>query len=273
MNATLLAALPNSAVAAVSAAALALALFVLWLLSLKLRDASIVDIFWGAGFVMVAIIGCALGGGAAPRRWLVLALVAVWGLRLAGYLYWRNHGRGEDKRYTAMREERGDSFPLWSLFAVFGLQGALIWLVSLPVQVAQSLASPTGLTWLDGLGAGVVMLGVLCEALGDYQLARFKANPANRGHVLNHGLWRYTRHPNYFGDFCVWWGLYLIAAATGAGAWTIVSPLVMSWVLIRVSGVALTERQMAGRPGYAEYVQRTSAFVPLPPRPRRDLQK
>lgn len=257
---------PTPAVTLASAGALAVSLFALWLLSLKLRDVSIVDIFWGLGFVIVALFGLVLGDGAEPRQWLVFALVAVWGLRLSIHLFRRNHGRGEDPRYAAMREAHGESWPLASLFWVFALQGLLIAWVSLPVQVALSLPQPAALTLADGLGALLVLIGIGFEAVGDHQLERFKADPANRGRVLQTGLWRYTRHPNYFGDCCVWWGLYGIAAGTGAGAWTIGSPLVMSWLLLRVSGVALTERQMAGRPGYADYVRRTSPFFPRPPK-------
>lgn len=266
MSHWLLSALPTPLVAGASAGVLAIAMLALWLVSLKLRDVSIVDVFWGTGFVLVAAIGFALGTGAPARRALVLALVAVWGLRLTAYLGWRKRGHGEDKRYAAMRASGGDRWPFTSLFVVFGLQGALIWFVSWPLQVAQTLARPAGLTWLDALGAAVVLAGVAIEAGGDFQLARFKRDPANHGRVLDSGLWRYTRHPNYFGDCCVWWGLYAVACATGAGALTIASPLVMTWLLVRVSGVKLTEQIMADRPGYAAYVRRTSAFLPRPPR-------
>ena len=253
-----------------SLASLMAAVFALWLLSLKRVDASIADVFWGLGFLLVAGLGFVLGAGEAGRQALVLALVAAWSLRLAGWIAWRHHGRGEDPRYAAMRAEHGDRWPLRSLFQVFVLQGLLIWLVSAPVQAAMTLGGPLGP--LDALGAALVAGGLACEAVGDWQLARFKRDPANRGQVMDRGLWRYTRHPNYFGDAVVWWGLYAIAAATGWGALTLPAPALMTFLLVRVSGVALTEAVMSGRPGYAAYVARTSAFVPWPPRPPAGLR-
>ena len=255
---------PPAALALASAGALGMSVVALWALSLRLKDASIADSFWGLGFVIVAALGFWLGGGELGRRALVFALVAAWGLRLSGYLLWRARGRGEDARYAAMRREHGDRWPLVSLGTVFLLQGALIWLVSLPVQTSQSAVLPLG--WLDAVGAALVAVGIATEATGDFQLARFKADPANKGRVMDRGLWRYTRHPNYFGDFCVWWGLFGLAFTGGAGIWTIVSPLVMSFLLLRVSGVTLLEKHMGDRPGYAEYVRRTSPFFPWPPK-------
>jgi steroid 5-alpha reductase family enzyme len=209
----------------------------------------------------------ALGEGGDPaRRNLILVCVAAWGLRLGAYLAWRNLGHGEDPRYQAMRRHWGDRFPRVSLFTVFWLQGALMWFVSLPVQ-AVAVSSGGALGALDFFGAGLVALGLFFETVGDLQLARFRADPANEGRVMDRGLWRYTRHPNYFGDFCVWWGLYAIAASTTLGPWTLLSPALMTFLLLRVSGVALLERSIGRRrPGYADYAARTSAFVPLPPR-------
>lgn len=239
------------------------AMTVLWLVSLPLRNSSLVDIFWGAGFVGVAWLA-ALRTDWSPRSMLTVALVTVWGVRLAGYLAWRNLGKGEDPRYQAMRAARGASWWWKSFFIVFVLQGALMWVVSLPLQAA--VAHGGALTPFDGLAAAVVACGVFFEAVGDLQLARFKANAANRGRVMDVGLWRFTRHPNYFGDFLVWWGLYGVALAAGAW-WTVVSPLVMSVLLMRVSGVTLLEQSLKARPGYEDYVRRTSAFFPRPPRP------
>lgn len=242
------------------------ALLLLWLLSLRLRDASIVDIFWGLGFAQIAVVAAALGDGY-PWRKLLLALpTAIWGVRLGLYLLWRNAGHGEDYRYQAMRRAHGARFPLVSLATVFGLQGVLMWIVSLPVQVGQVAVAPERLTLLDGLGLGLWAIGIACETVGDWQLAAFKADPANAGKVMDRGLWRYTRHPNYFGDACVWWGLWLIAAAGGAW-WTVVSPLLMTVLLLKVSGVAMLERTIVKRrPEYADYIARTSAFVPWFPR-------
>jgi steroid 5-alpha reductase family enzyme len=249
---------------ALTAAALASALFALWIVSLRLRDTSIVDIFWGLGFVAVAWITRLASKDAAARADLAVALTTLWGLRLGAYLAWRNLGKGEDPRYAAMRRRHGDAWPVRSLFIVFGLQGVLLWVVSLPVQAAVR-APPSALGALDVAGAVLWGIGVFFETVGDVQLARFKRAPENRGKVMDRGLWRYTRHPNYFGDFLVWWGLF--AVASGAGAWwTAVSPALMSLLLLRVSGVTLLERSLRRRPGYDAYARRTSAFFPWPPR-------
>jgi steroid 5-alpha reductase family enzyme len=249
-------------------AGLVLALLtVLWAVSLVLRDASIVDVFWGTGFVFVAWTAYALADGSQDRALLLALLVTAWGLRLTAHLAHRNLGKGEDYRYAEMRRRHGDAWPLRSLFVVFWLQGALIWVVSLPVQVAMADPTPAGLGPLDWVGTAVWAVGLTFEAVGDWQLSRFKADPANRGKVMDRGLWRYTRHPNYFGDFCVWWGIWLVALAAGSTWWTVVGPTVMSVLLIRVSGVALLERSLSRRrEGYADYVARTSAFFPRPPR-------
>jgi steroid 5-alpha reductase family enzyme len=250
-----------------TALAVAAAMSTLWLVSLARRDASIVDIWWGPGFIWIAGVACAVGSGGDPsRRALSLGLLALWGLRLGVYLFLRNHGAGEDYRYQAMRRRHGERFGWVSLATVFGLQGALAWIVSWPVQVVHvSAGGPLGA--LDLAGVLLFAVGFGFEAIGDWQLARWKADPANVGRVMDRGLWRYTRHPNYFGDFCVWWALWLGALAAGAPWWTAVGPALMSVLLIRVSGVALLERSLSRRrEGYADYVARTSAFFPWPPR-------
>lgn len=242
-------------------------MFAMWLLSLALRDASIVDIFWGCGFVVIGVASFLwTDDGSSARRGLITALVSVWGLRLAGYLLRRNAGHGEDPRYQAMRRHWGARFPWVSLVTVFALQGILMWIVSLPVQL--TLAAPGGsLGLLDTLGVALFALGLFFESVGDWQLARFKADPANAGRVMDRGLWRYTRHPNYFGDFCAWWGIFLVALGGPNGLWSIVGPVVMSFFLMRVSGVPMLERSIhKRRPDYVEYAKRTSAFFPLPPR-------
>jgi steroid 5-alpha reductase family enzyme len=242
----------------------------LWAVSVALKDTSIVDIFWGSGFVIVAWAAYVLGDGSADRRLLLALLVTVWGLRLTAYLARRNLGKGEDYRYAAMRRRHGERWPLRSLVVVFWLQGALMWVVSLPVQVAMNDPTPAGLGALDLIGTAVWVVGLVFEAVGDQQLARFKDDPANRGRVMDRGLWRYTRHPNYFGDFCVWWGIWIVALAAGSAWWTVVGPVAMSILLIRVSGAALLERSLTKRrEGYADYVARTSAFFPWPPRGER----
>ncbi|MGW3107820.1 DUF1295 domain-containing protein [Streptomyces sp. NPDC001100] len=227
----------------------------------------IVDIAWGIAFTAVAVASCAAsaGEGDPGRRYLVTALTALWGLRLAGHIARRGRGHGEDPRYDQLLAKAPGNRNLYALRMVYLLQGALVWLVSLPVQAAQYVPGP--LTAFAAAGTALVVLGVCFEAVGDAQLARFKADPAHKGRIMDQGLWRYTRHPNYFGDFCVWWGLYLITCDSAeAAALTVVSPLVMSSLLIWGSGKRLLERHMAQRPGYAEYAARTSGFFPRPPR-------
>mgnify|MGYP001819804803 FL=1 len=209
-----------------NAAVIAVSMLLLWLLSLRLRDASIVDICWGLGFVLIAWATCAsVAVGAhpvAPRAFVLATLTTVWGLRLAAYLAWRNHGRGEDPRYRAMRDHHGKSFWWVSLITVFGLQGAVMWLVSLPLQIGPT--DSTAMSTLNYCGIAVWGIGFLFESLGDYQLAKFKANADSGGKVMDQGLWRYTRHPNYFGNAMIWWGLFIVSASP-ATAWLAVSPL------------------------------------------------
>jgi steroid 5-alpha reductase family enzyme len=247
----------------VALAALLVAATLCWLVSVPKRDVSIVDSLWGALFVAAAGVYVA-GTGGGPRAWLVFVLIASWALRLTVYITWRNWGEGEDHRYRAIRRRNEPKFWLKSLYLVFGLQAVLAWIVSLPLLAAVGSSRPLG--WIDALGVAVFAFGFGFESLGDWQLARFRADAANRGRVLDRGLWRYTRHPNYFGECCLWWGLYLIAVAAG-GWWSIVSPLLMTLLLLKVSGVALLEQTIVERrPGYVDYVRRTSAFVPLPRR-------
>ncbi len=241
-----------------------------WLVSLWKRDASIVDISWGLGFAGIALVTFAVAEGPLARRALVTALAVIWGVRLGGYLLWRALGKAEDFRYQAMRRYWGARFPLISLFTVFGLQGVLMWIVSLPLQVAQRASASADFAWFDAVGIALWLVGMFFESIGDLQLVRFKADPANAGRVMDRGLWRYTRHPNYFGDCLVWWGLFALALSTPGGAYTVVGPIVMTILLRRVSGVALLERSLVKRrPGYAEYVARTRPFVPGPPRAPR----
>ena len=240
-------------------------MFVLWCVSLALRNASIVDPFWGFGFVMVAWMMVWLRDPHAGRSWLLLACTTIWGLRLSLFLLWRNTGHGEDPRYAAMRSYHGEAFWWRSLFTVFWLQGILLWFIAFPVQWG-IVPDAVPLDWLDALPLGLWMVGMIFETAGDWQLARFRRDPANRGRVLQSGLWRYTRHPNYFGDFCVWWALYLLAARNGAWG-TFLSPLLMSVFLVYVSGVRLTEKTISDRrPEYEQYKRRPNAFFPGPPK-------
>lgn len=248
-----------------AALALALALVPLWALSVRLRDVSIVDPFWGPGFAIVATVTLARHSDGGPRAWLVWALVGVWALRLAVHLL-RRRGHGEDFRYAAMRARHGPSFVWTSLGIVFGLQGALILGIAAPVLAAVS-AAPGPLGPLDAAGALLWAAGFTFEAVGDHQLQAFKQDPANRGRVCDRGLWRYTRHPNYFGDALLWWGLGLFGASVGAWI-TLLGPALMTFLLVRVSGVALLEKDIAERrPAYRDYIRRTSAFLPWFPRP------
>lgn len=251
---------------ALSALTIAVVMVGTWLVSLVLCNASIVDIVWGLGFVAVAWMNLLVIDGDAARQWTLTALVTIWGVRLGAYLWWRNHGKGEDFRYVSMRRRWGAKFPLVSLVTVFTLQGVIMWTVSLPVQIGGADDSPP-VGPLAVMGIMVWLVGFLFEAVGDRQLARFKADPANSGKVMDKGLWSLTRHPNYFGDALLWWGIGIVAAESGAGAVGLVGPLVMTFFLRRVSGVPMLERSLTKRrEGYAEYVQRTSAFFPRPPK-------
>jgi steroid 5-alpha reductase family enzyme len=249
-----------------SAGAICVLMVSMWVLSVKVRDASIVDIIWGFGFVMVAWVARAVADGNRSRQNLLVFCATLWGLRLAGYLFWRNHGKGEDYRYRAMRKKFGARFPIVSLYSVFGLQGLLMFVVSLPLQLGQMPKRPLGATAFVGVALWVV--GLLFETVGDAQLARFKSDPSSAGQVMDKGLWAWTRHPNYFGDCCVWVGLTLIAVDAGGVAWAgIVGGIAMTILLVRVSGVPMLEKTIGRRrPGYAEYVARTSGFIPRPPR-------
>ncbi|MFS8201511.1 DUF1295 domain-containing protein [Streptomyces sp. CWNU-52B] len=227
----------------------------------------VVDVAWGIGFTAVALVSFAASAGEGDdgRRLLVTVLTSAWGLRLAAHIGWRGRGHGEDPRYDAMLAKAPGNRDLYALRKVYLLQGALVWLVSLPVQAAQYVPGPlSGLVWA---GVALWALGMFFETVGDFQLARFKADPANRGRIMDRGLWSWTRHPNYFGDFCVWWGLFLLACDIGAVAGaTVVAPLVMSFLLVNGSGKPMLERHMSERPGFAAYRARTSGFFPRPPR-------
>jgi steroid 5-alpha reductase family enzyme len=242
---------------------------ILWIVSLILRNSSIVDIFWGTGFVIANWVYFAFTpDGFAARKWLIVTLVTIWGLRLSLYILGRNWGKGEDFRYRKWREEARGAWWWQSFFKVFLLQGLLLWIISAPLLAAQVRATPARLTVLDFVAILVWAIGFFFEAVGDWQMARFKANPANKGQVMRTGVWRYSRHPNYFGEATMWWGYYLVAAA-GGGFWTVFSPVLMTLLLLRVSGVALLEKSLKEtKPKYKDYIESTSAFVPWFPRKR-----
>ncbi len=235
-----------------------------WLISLYKRDVSIVDSLWSLMFLAAALVYWLGVDDPAGRASLVMGLVALWSLRLAGYITWRNRGEGEDYRYREIRARNEPGFAFKSLYLVFGLQAVIAWLVSLPLLAAISADVPLG--FVDGFALGQFVIGFVFEAVGDLQLARFKADPGNAGKVLDTGLWRYTRHPNYFGNACMWWAFFIFALATGAW-WSVLSPLLMTFLLLKVSGVALLEQDIGDRrPAYRDYVRRTNAFFPGPPR-------
>ncbi len=250
----------------VSALALLVLMAVTALIGQRIGRHNVVDTTWGLGFVVVAVVSAVVGQGSGSRRVLVLVLTCVWALRLAAYMYVRARGKGEDPRYAAMLDgKRGNR--LWNAYrSIYLTQAVALWFVSLPLQVSASTRA--GLGWLAYVGIAVWAVGFFFEAVGDSQLSRFKADPTHRGQLMDGGLWRYTRHPNYFGDFCVWWGLFLIAASAWPGHLTILSPMAMSFFLLRGTGKKVLEGHMADRPGFADYVHRTSGFFPLPPKTR-----
>lgn len=253
-----------------SAALVAIACLMLatWSVSLVRRDVSIVDVAWPLGFVLATWASRWVVGAGGAGNWVLIAMVTVWGLRLALHLLRRNLAQGEDFRYRAMRQRHGDAFAMRSLVTVFALQGVLLFIVALPVTLGHRDTSAGLSTWLV-LGVLVWGAGLWWEAVSDAQLAAFRRNPSNTGQVLDTGLWQYTRHPNYFGDALVWWGLAIAGGSQGAGVWAFVSAAIMTILLVRVSGAAMLDRLLAERkPGYREYMQRTSGFIPLPPRRR-----
>jgi steroid 5-alpha reductase family enzyme len=254
----------NLVFAAAAAFAVMLTFFVLGTLRGMHR---LVDVAWGLAFTAVAVVTYVSsdGHGEDTRRLLVTLATALWGVRLAAHIARRGRGHGEDPRYERMLAKAPGNPTLYALRTVYLLQGALVWIVSLPVQAAQFTPAPAGPLMFAGVA--VWATGLFFEGVGDCQLARFKADPANRGRVMDRGLWSWTRHPNYFGDFLVWWGLFLMACGTWqAAVVSLASPLLMSVLLIKGSGKRLLESHMAQRPGYAEYMARTSGFFPRPPR-------
>lgn len=257
-------------VLAVNAVVLVALFVAAWLICLKLRDVTPVDSLWAIGMVVMASTSFLHARGDPTRKILLLGLCTLWGLRLGGHLLWRWRDRGSDRRYQAMlakaQETRHWSFAKASLLLVFVIQAPLLFIVCLPVQLGQMDGAPS-VGALGFAGAVLAVIGIAFETVGDAQLAAFRKNPGNAGHVMDRGLWRYTRHPNYFGDACTWWGLYLIAAETPTGVWALPGPILLTWTLIKWSGVPTTEGRMKRKkPGYADYVRRTSGFVPWWPK-------
>lgn len=239
----------------------------IWILSVRLRNASIVDPFWSVGFIVAGATYYLYTEGFQTRKIIVFSLLVIWGLRLAIYLAWRNIGKPEDYRYQQFRNDCGPERYWWfSFFQVFLLQGFLLWLVSAPLISAMHYGVDIPLGPFDYVGAALWLIGFIFEAGGDYQLTRFKKDSNNKGKLLTSGLWKYTRHPNYFGDACLWWGFGCFSVSVGSYL-PLLGPLLMSLLIIKVSGVAMLERTLKHtKPGYEDYVRRTSAFIPWFPK-------
>lgn len=237
---------------------------VLWFFSVFLRNVSIIDLFWGPVIAVAAVAYWMPLSQPSLRATLLLLIVFIWALRLGVYLFARNAGKPEDRRYADMRRRYDPGFWFKSLFIVFALQAVLAWVVSLVVYGGMQSNAPLGL--LDYAGLALFAFGFIWETAADWQLANFLRTEGGQGKVMDRGVWRYSRHPNYFGEFTLWWGIWLIALSTGAW-WTIISPLLLSFFLLKVSGVTMLESDIGERrPAYAEYIRRTSAFIPLPPK-------
>ena len=267
--------MPDFVVVLAVNAGVILALFVLaWAVCVTMRDCTPVDSLWGLGMGLVAISTYVQTGGGTPRRMVLTAICLAWALRLGGYMLWRWRDHGPDGRYVRMldkaKAERGWSYAHAAFRLVFMLQMPLLWLVCLPVQLGQVSPDASPLGTLGLAGAALAVFGLLFETLADVQLVRFKKNPTNAGQVMDKGLWRYTRHPNYFGDACVWWGLWLVAAETRLGLLAVVGPIYLVYTLTRWSGVPTVEGRMRRKkPGYEDYMRRTSGFFPWPPKPAK----
>lgn len=243
-----------------------------WAISLALRNVTVVDSLWGLGFILIAWNSFILAGAGPGRSLLLCLLVTIWGLRLSVYLTWRNWGKGEDPRYGSWRKAAGSRFWIVSLGKVFWLQALFLWVIAWALQHGIVQSAPSALTWLDLLGTGIWAAGMIIEAVADAQLAAFKRRPENRGRVMDKGLWAWSRHPNYFGEALVWWGVFIIVLSTPVSFWTVVSPILITLVLTKMTGVPLTEKTIAEkRPEYRRYIETVPAFFPR--KPKRERQR
>lgn len=236
-----------------------------FLFALRQGKNDVADIAWGGGFICAALTAYLVQGAAGSRPILVFALVTIWGVRLMVHIGWRNRGKPEDHRYQAWREQWGQSFVIRTFFQIFLLQGFLSLLILLPVTRTLIQNSPP-LTILDAVGFSVWFLGFFFETVGDFQLLQFKKNASNKGKIITTGLWAYTRHPNYFGEVTLWWGIYLLCLSVPGNGWTIIGPLTITYLILKVSGTPMLEKRYADHPEYARYIQNTSAFFPFPPK-------
>lgn len=244
---------------------------ILWGIGVAIRDVTFVDAWWALGLAFMGVTTFFMADGSDQRMKLILVLVCVWGLRLGGYMLWRWRDHGPDRRYVKMldrAQEKGMSYPKAAWVMVFQLQSPILFICSLPVQLGQLSATPAAVGLIGWIGAGLTVFGIIFESLGDWQMVRFKKTPGTAGTVMDKGLWRYTQHPNYFGDLCVWFGLWLIAAETGLlGAVSIVGPLLLIVMFLKYSGgVSYEKRLKHTRPGYEAYMARTSLMIPWPPK-------
>jgi steroid 5-alpha reductase family enzyme len=239
----------------------------LWIISILIKNVSIVDLFWGVGFVLLCGFYFINTNGYEHRKIILLSMVSIWGFRLSGYLVWRNLGKGEDFRYRQFRMIYGKERYWWiSFFQTFLLQGVLMWLISAPLLGGQYFGRNNPLGIIDLTGIALWIIGFIFEAGGDLQLALFKADQSNRGKVMDKGFWHYTRHPNYFGDSAVWWGFGLICIGSGSYLPALGS-LLMTAIIIKISGISLLEKSLKDqKPGYKEYIEKTSAFIPWFPK-------
>ncbi len=252
----------------IAAGAVLLLLAVTFVVSKIAHKHSVIDTAWGLLFAVIAIVSfiASSGHGDSTRRWLLLVLPVLWGVRLGGHIASRTIGKPEDPRYEALLRKAKGNPDLYAIRMVYLLQGLLAFLISMPIQVGAYEGGPVG--WLAWLGVALWVIGILFEGIGDRQMEAFRGDPSNKGKVIDVGLWRYTRHPNYFGDACVWWGMFLVAAERWPGVLTIYAPIAMTLLLTKGSGARILEKHMSSRPGWADYAARTSGFFPLPPKKR-----
>jgi steroid 5-alpha reductase family enzyme len=261
----------SSAILGLNLALLAVVMVALWRYCVMIRDVSIIDSFWPLGMVFLAATTFAMAEGTPARKFILLGLTSLWGLRLSFHLFTRWRAHGADPRYTAilgrLMEKRGWSFAKASFIQVFAVQWILLFIVCLPAQMGQFSNDPLTIGWMAWVGAATALIGIAFESIGDAQLTAFRNDPSRAGQVLNTGLWRFTRHPNYFGDALTWWGIGLVAAETAPGRIALIGPVMITFLLTRLSGVPMLEHRLKkNRPGYADYVARTSSFIPWFPK-------
>lgn len=239
-----------------------------WVVSFIKSDVSIVDTLWSLLILLAGIVFFLGADSDTSRAALVIGMLALWAIRLSAHITWMHYGKPEDRRYQKIRANNQPHFEYKSIYIVFGLQAVLGVIVALPILAA--INSDALLNWLDYAGIALWTFGMFFEVVGDWQMAKFRRDPANKGKVLDTGLWRYTRHPNYFGESCIWWGFFLMALAAG-GFWSVISPLLMTFLLLKVSGVAMLEKDIGERrPAYAQYIKSTNAFIPGLPKREQD---